>query len=157
MTISKSDRRKLESANAALPPMSSAAVAVLQKIEEPSCSLADLESIIESDAALTLRILKQANSGAVGAVQEVESLSHAASILGERALIGTALAMGASSLVSEPLSGYHLSGEDLLASSLHAATAARLLAIEHGGVSPATAFTAGLLRDVGKVVLSSML
>ncbi|HPG24680.1 MAG: HDOD domain-containing protein [Spirochaetaceae bacterium] len=151
------DRRRIDDAIRGLAPLSNTAASILEQLEARSCSLADLREIIECDAPLTLRVLRMANVSAHALAERVETVDRAVAVIGERALVSVALASGASSLLSVPLEGYRLSGDQLLTGSLHGAVAARLLAVQVPGVAPTHAFTAGLLRDVGKVVMSALL
>lgn len=155
--VDRIDRARLAAAIQELTPMSNAATAVIDAIGDPATSLADLREVIQADAALTLRVLSMANSSGIGARQKVETVDHAAVLLGERTVVAAAVALGAKSLLAVPLEAYAVSGENLLASSVHAAVAARLLAAGISEVDPNVAFTAGLLRDAGKVVLSQLI
>ncbi len=151
--------RAIKRAIETLPPMSTAAATVLSMVGEPSFALADLRPYIEVDATLTLRLLKVANSPLVGAREKIESVEHAVAILGEQQVVATALAAGASDLLSTDLAGYDIDSEQLLASSVCGGVAARVVAarVADENATPTAAFTAALLRDIGKVAISHAL
>ena len=152
-------REEIERAIETLPPISSAATTVLSMVGEPSFALADLKPYIECDATLTLRLLKIANSPLMGAREEIESVDHAVALLGEQQVVATALAAGAADLLSSDLRAYDVTSEQLLTSSVYGGVAARIIAarLSLDGASPTSAFTAALLRDIGKVAISNAL
>ena len=155
-----SDRREdILRAIETLPPMSTAAATVLSMVGEPGFALADLKPYIETDATLTLRLLKIANSPLIGAREEIESVEHAVALLGEEQVVATALSAGATELLSSDLRAYGMTSAELLASSVCGGVAARIVAarVAQEGASPTSAFTAALLRDIGKVAISSAL
>ena len=57
---------------------------LLACLENPECSLDEIEDIIIRDANLTYRFLKLANAASYGINREIEVLSHALTLLGTR-------------------------------------------------------------------------
>lgn len=151
-------KRELETRVARIHPMSETAQSILRVLEDPKRSVSQLIRIVECDAPLTLRVLRLANSAAFALASEVESVAHAISYLGERAVVAAALSQGASEIFETPLDGYASEGTGLWSSSLRTAVASRLVAQQADiGVSPTLAYTGGLLRDIGKLVVSKEL
>jgi putative nucleotidyltransferase with HDIG domain len=113
----------------------------------------ELAAVLESDPALAARILKLANSAYYGFSGRIATVNQAALLLGVETLMATVLLVGMAGLLGRRLDGYRLPSGRLWRHSLAVAVAARRLA---AAVSPSLeddAFSAGLLHDVGKLVL----
>ncbi len=108
-----------------------------------------LERLIRTDPVLSARILKLANSPLYGVSREVTSLARAIHLLGFEVVTDLALALAFTTQARS-------SGPLALASWEHCvrtACAARLLADPQPDISQDHAFTAGLLTDVGRLLL----
>jgi putative nucleotidyltransferase with HDIG domain len=128
---------------------------VLQIVNRPTHTTAELARVIEADVALTAYILKVVNSVAYALVQKVESLERAVLVLGQNVVIGLAIGQSASLVFDRPLEGYEAERGEYWAHSLRTALAAREVAhYVRGGMNPSLAYTAGLLHDIGKFILS---
>jgi HD-like signal output (HDOD) protein len=91
--------------------------------------------------------------------EPVASLDEAVFMLGYRRICQTAITLAMRGPLSIPLQGYTLEANDLWCHSLLAATAAEHV-IEDGmnfGVDSSTAFTVGLLHDLGKLVVNEFI
>jgi len=141
-----------------VPLLSPSASQLLQVNADPHCELEDVIAIVRYDAALTARVLKVVNSAAFGLVHPVESVDRAVSFLGGWMVVSIAVADSAARLFQKPLTGYEGERESLWRHDLFAAFAAREMA-RHGRtpVPAQTAFTAGLLHDIGKAIVSDFL
>ncbi len=125
---------------------------VLRIAHDPDASMGDMESFISRDQALTLRVLKVANSSFYGCSREVGSVRQAITVLGTEQIqnIASALAlapmfdMGDETLVDGP----HLWAHGL-ATALWTQVLARASGLPH----EANLFTAALLHDIGLVLL----
>ena len=69
-------------ANGRLPSLPKAAVRVLELIRTEDASPADLAAAIGADTALTAKLIRYANSAALGLNREVASLQHAVAVIG---------------------------------------------------------------------------
>ena len=149
-------KRKIERAVRELTPLSEAAQALVALRNDPNHSRADIVSVVERDAALTIRLLRIANSPVIAPVSPIESLHQAVSLMGEDVVVTAALSIGAN-WMRESLSGY---GPDakIFENGLTTAIAAALIA-KRGGKSElaSLAYTGGLLHDIGKAVVSEFL
>jgi putative nucleotidyltransferase with HDIG domain len=112
-----------------------------------------VEEVIRADQSLAARMLKLVNSAFFALTSRVSTIHHAAVILGMDALRNTAIAV----CTYESLSGCHDNPQfDRRAFWEHAvavAVLAKELARETKFKQPDEAFVAGLLHDLGKVVL----
>ena len=125
----------------------------LKKILESSTSSAkDIAQVIGSDVALTTRLLKLVNSPLFGLTQKVDSLERAVSLVGEEEL--TSLVLGISAIrYFKDIPPELMDMQTFWKHSLSCAIFAKIIASKYKDVSDETLFTAGLLHDVGKLIL----
>lgn len=122
-------------------------------IESPSSTSDDIAEVIMTDPNLSARILKITNSAYYGR-RRIETVSRAITLIGTRDLYNIALAINAmrvfekipSELVNVPVFWRH---------SLYTAIISRLLARRARILHPERLFVAGLLHDIGCLVLYS--
>ncbi|HYL82275.1 MAG TPA: HDOD domain-containing protein [Candidatus Acidoferrum sp.] len=126
---------------------------VLRLVEDRRSSAGDLAKVIGSDQALASRILRLANSAFYGFRREIVSISHAVVLLGFDTVKSIVLA----ATVMETLgNGDLVSNFDREQFWLHVVTtaaASRIIGRKLRTVDAEGAFVAGLLHDLGKVVL----
>jgi len=136
-----------------LPSIPLIANQVMAAVADPATSADDLRAILESDPALSARVLKVSNSSLYAFSREVETLRHAVTLLGFRTV--EALVMAAS--LRDVFKNFGLS-EKLLweHSTLAGCVAGRLSSYGPIDVERDLAFTAGLLHDLGKIALSNV-
>lgn len=143
---------------AKLRPLSRSAMLLMQLVGKEDYGLGDITRIVEHDAALTANVLKVANSPALGLRQKVDSLGRAVAYLGDKMVVGVAIAASSPQVFDSKLPGYVGERGDLWLHCLHAAMAAREVSRRAlQPVNPELAFTAGILHDMGKAVLSDFL
>ncbi|HEX5104664.1 MAG TPA: HDOD domain-containing protein, partial [Pirellulaceae bacterium] len=131
------------------------AMEALRLASEPHVDAVALKQCIERDPALTARILRVVNSSLFAASRQVTDLNQALSLLGTRPLKMLVLGF---SLPKELFTGIEA---DVLARywrrTLTKAAAARELAQRLWRLSGDDAFTAGLVQDIGVLVLVQQL
>lgn len=141
-----------------LRPLSQSAARLLQIINNPNHNLKEVVRVVEVDSVLTANILRVVNSAAFSRRNEVTTVDRALPILGEKMVVGVALGICTSHLFNEALDGYASEEGELWRHSLRCAIAARDIAeYSKDRVSPDVAFTAGILHDLGKSVISTYL
>jgi HD-like signal output (HDOD) protein/CheY-like chemotaxis protein len=138
-----------------LPALSSHYWVLAQAIARPESSIADIAAIVEGDPAMSLKVLQLVNSAYFGMSQRTDSIPRAVAYLGLDNLKGLVLAAhvfgpepeaGGAGAAADALDLGALRREALLAANL----ARRIVG------NPAhrdAAFTAGLVHDIGQVVL----
>jgi len=136
-----------------LPSRPEAYSAILKVIADPDAGIADLVKIIESDVAMSAKILQLVNSSFFGLVQPVGDLARAVGLLGLDTLRDLALSIevfrppaNASSQIVGEINRLH--ERSLFAASL----ASRMFTDKR---SASWAYTGGMLYDVGLLVLAS--
>ena len=142
----------LKAAEGDLPTMPAIASQVVQAVDNPDSSIDDIRKLIDQDAAIAARILKISNSALYGFPSEIQSLSHAISLLGTMTVRNLVLAAS----MKETYKRFGLM-EKLLwqHSSMAGPVAARLAEYRGVAVDPDVAFTAGLLHHIGKTALAN--
>lgn len=131
---------------------------LMQIVDDDGATMAELARLVEQDAGLVTRILTAANSPALRRSRgELENLEACLMALGTRLVRSIATCLSIQNLFDKR-SG--LSATDLAsfwAHSLAVAELARSLAAEAGYPRPDEAFLAGLMHDVGELLLLSAL
>ncbi len=141
-----------------LPPLSESAAHLLRLSGRDTIAATEIVKILEKDPMLTAHLLRIANSAAYRRAQPINSIQMAVTILGNLTVFGMALGYCMAGVFDQPLAGYDSPAGAFWKNCLCGALAARQIAGEtRGQVSPDVAYTAGLLRDIGKVVLSKFL
>lgn len=139
-----------------LPTLPAVAARVLSLASSDDASARDLTQIIESDPALTSRILALVNSATFGRAKSVAAVNRAVTLLGFEAVRSSVLSLKVFDLFSRRGAEAAKSAFDRVSfwkHSLAVAAAAQLIARRVRGVSPEEVFVAGLLHDLGKVAL----
>ncbi|TVM31594.1 HDOD domain-containing protein [Oceanidesulfovibrio marinus] len=138
-----------------LSPLSASATQLIELMQSSGSSFEQITHIVELDAALTANVLKVVNSPAFGLGHKVTSVSRAVSFLGEKMIAGIAIASCAPEVYGEELAGYAAERGELWEHSLLTAIASREIAAYcTEPLRAEDAFTAGILHDIGKSVLS---
>jgi len=131
---------------------------LLKLIEDEDHSLKDVTKLVEADPSLTTEVLKVANTPAYYRGNAVSTVNRAILLLGEMMVVGVAICASSSIVFHAPLEGYDSPEGEMWEHSLRTAIAAKALAkYANKNIQPGLAFTAGLLHDIGKSVISEFL
>ena len=136
-----------------LPAMPQVVLKAQEIMSDPDSSFKKLASVIATDQAISVRILKLANSAYYGLSGKVTSIGHASVLLGITILGEIVMMAGTSNMLSKALKGYRVGSEDMWRHSLAVGIGSRLIA---GRTTPELAndaFVAGLIHDSGKIML----
>ncbi len=137
-----------------LPTIPAAALKVMREAESATGTASAVAQAIAQDHALSARVLRLANSAYYGLSRQVLDLQEAVVVLGMRSVRNLAVVAATYPWMSKPIKGYDLGPRQMWAHSFGVAVASQLVARRTGKCSEDTAFTAGLLHNVGKVALS---
>jgi HD-like signal output (HDOD) protein len=140
-----------------LEPFPQAAMRVLELSSRDEVVPRDLIAVIETDAAMTARVLKLSNSAYYGFRREIAAISEAGNLLGVSALVNLVLTSCAGRSFRGGNGGVGQELERAWEQSVSNALAASLLARLSGSVDRNRAYTAGLLQNIGQVVLERFL
>ncbi len=130
---------------------------ILQLINEPEVDYEELEKAMRYDPGLTANVLRLVNSAQFGVKRTIESLHRAFVLLGEKRIFELVMTHVSSKLFDVEMRGYQLQPQDFLRHSLWVAVGAEQFAKTLDLQTSETLFTAGLLHDVGKLVMDPFL
>jgi len=111
------------------------------------------ERIVMRDSALATAVLRLANSAVLGFQVPANTISESLNRIGENQLLKIALSHASQGTLGEPVVGYGLEEGDAWLGALAGALAAEEIAKVTRLADPNLAFTAGLLRDIGKLAM----
>lgn len=137
-----------------LPAFPAVIQKVLQLIEDPQSSARELVDVIQYDQAITANILKVCNSAYFGARRPIHTLREALVRIGFNELLEIILSRSSLQFISKACPGYGLEQGDLWRHSVSCALLSQILAKRIQEEASPILFTAGLLHDIGKVILS---
>jgi putative nucleotidyltransferase with HDIG domain len=143
--------RDIREGRVALPVLPRIALQVQQLIEEGASTSAIVEAI-EREPSIAAALVRYANSVAYAGLRDVTDLHQAVLRMGHRPVQQTVLALSARSVFDAGDKQYVGLYRVIWTHSVATALAARRLA-SRASVPPETAFLAGLLHDIGKVVI----
>ena len=134
-----------------IPPMPNVAHRILEMMNDPDVTNIKLQEAIMADQALTVQILKIANSPFYGIPRIIRNLSTAIMILGYKMIRNIVIASIVKSLDKKT----GLTEAMLWEHSIGASIASFLLAKEIKFPDPEEAFLSGLLHDIGKQIMNN--
>lgn len=140
-----------------LPALPHVISLVLRKIDDPRSSISDIAKTLSGDEGLVANILKLANSAYYGFPRRVVSITEAIVILGLNTLKSLIYTVLAKDLLGKEVRGYALNKGDLWRHSIACAIICREIARKKRLGDAESFFVAGLLHDIGKIVLDEYL
>jgi HD-like signal output (HDOD) protein len=124
-------------------------------LNDPKVDVNDLVETVKYDLGLTARLIKMSNSAYAGGSGKITSIKEALIRLGTKQVYGFVVSTVVQPLMNKPLEGYGLEGGEMWRYSVASAIAAEALEVRVGGSQRETAFTAGIMHDVGKLALNT--
>lgn len=147
------DWRKIVAWVGDLKPFPQVATQALILVEDPRVSTGKITKVLGQDTALAARVLKIANSAMFSFQREITTLSHAITIIGLKALKGIVVA----ATLRQYNKGKSPVERLVWENSTCTATAARVISSTLNKPYSDELFLAGLLHDLGKLVLMDKL
>ncbi|RMD81172.1 MAG: HDOD domain-containing protein [Lentisphaerae bacterium] len=140
-----------------VPALPTAATQVLQAIQDPDVDITKLVRIIELDQSLTSNLLKLVNSALFSAGRKIGSVKEAVTRLGLRQISRLVVASAIAPMTNIEIVGYDLEPGLLWRHSIRVAFAVNHLSDILSFPHDDEAFTAGILHDIGKIILGTFL
>lgn len=136
-----------------LPVLSQVTTRIIEMTNDPKTTTDQICDVVAQDQVVVSKALKIVNSAYYGLPRKIATIKEAVTLLGTDTL--RTLVIGASVYNSlELLSGDRkINIENLWRHSAACAAASRIIAIRLGVTGQEHAFVAGLLHDVGKIIL----
>lgn len=136
-----------------LPTLPHAVSRLYALLQDQETSASDFEKVIKPDAALTGNLLRMANSSYFGLPRRVTGIRQAITLMGLKRVFEAATSASFIRLIPPRLSGYDISASGFWLHSCAVAIIGERLAKVFAHRTPDLIFTAGLLHDMGKLVL----
>ncbi len=136
-----------------LPTIPEAALKISRLADNENTTVQEIVSVINEDPAIASQLLKVANSPFYGFLGEVSNIDHAVALLGFREIKSVALA---SAILSNHFSGSRVVDKQLKQLWKHSTLTgfvARLLGDQLGDPDIASLFLAGLIHDLGSIII----
>ncbi|HLW75637.1 MAG TPA: HDOD domain-containing protein, partial [Bryobacteraceae bacterium] len=140
-----------------LPKLSPMVVQLLGIVAQPDCEVADLVKVVEKDAVLTAQVMQKANSAAFSRRQTIRTVQHAVALVGMGTMRRFALGSSMSNLFTRQKTARGFSTRRFNLHATATATLAEFLADALPVESKTTAFVAGLLHDIGELLIATTL
>lgn len=131
-------------------------IRINQLVENPDSTTADIAQAVSRDPAFTVRLLRVANSPFYGFSSTIDTVSKAVSIIGTSQIRNLALSTTIANSFAG-LSNKLVSMDNFWRHSLYCGLAALKLAKLAGKCDAEAMFTAGLLHDIGELVIFNRL
>ncbi|HEY5282043.1 MAG TPA: HDOD domain-containing protein [Polyangia bacterium] len=151
------DRTKILAGIKKLPAFSTTVVRLSELVNDAEAGPGEFEAVVQPDMALTANLLRMANSAYFGLSRRIGSAREAITLLGVRRVFELGAMAAVDAVVPETLPGYGIDAGVFWTHSVAVAVIAERLSKERKLATPMLTFTAGLLHDVGKLVISSFL
>ena len=152
------DAVKLVTGMRDLEPFPVVAAQVMTLATDPGARFYDLAQVVSTDQALTAKLLGASNSAGSASRYRCVSVPDAIRVLGMQEVWRIAVGASVMGMFGDRRSSNAAFDEDLFwVHSLTVAIAAERVARSTGLASPEQAFTAGILHDVGRLVLRQRL
>lgn len=137
-----------------LPSFPAVIQQAIQLIHDPKSSAKDVVEVIQYDQSITVEVLKLCNSAYFGLRRKVHSLREALVMIGLDQLLEMILCRESSRFFYNPCKGYDLEYGALWRHSIVSALLSGIISKRLNHEMTPTHFTAALIHDIGKVVLS---
>lgn len=152
-TIRKNVIKDIEKQVNTFTPFSPIMSKILKVIDNPASSAVDIEKVIRYDQILASRVLRMANSAYYGYGGKISTISQAIVVLGLNTLRALLFTASASRIMNKRLFGYRLREGEFWQYSVLTAIGSRILAEKVKYSNIEEAFIAGLLHDIGMLIL----
>lgn len=140
-----------------LPPLRTSVARLLTMLGDERVTISNLILLVSEDVALSANLLRIANSAYYRDAEPVSSLHKAVVRLGTQGVYRAALGLSLRASVPSQIPGYDISAEVFMSHSVACAVLSEALARDLGIQERDAIFTAGLLHDIGKLVVGQFL
>jgi putative nucleotidyltransferase with HDIG domain len=134
-------------------PIPQVALKIARMIQAGDYKMDEVAREIKQDQVIGAKVIKLSNSAFLGLKRRIDSIDRALVIMGEKVLLQMVISASLEVYFSQIGNGYSLCKGGLFKHALGTALVASELSKYTGISSPEIAYTAGLLHDIGKVVL----
>ena len=140
-----------------LPVLSNVVSKAIKLIEDPNCSIRELSDIISKDQSISVKVVRLANSAFYGTPRKMTSLHEALIRLGLKTSRSLLITASMSNLFRKMADGFIITKSQLWTHSYAVAFISGSIAKATKRVDNDIAFTAGIIHDIGKLILANHL
>jgi len=151
--MEKPTEDEISNAIAGVRPIPQIALKIMRMTADAGYSLRDVADEVRQDQIIAAKVLNLCNSALCGRKAPIDSVDEALMVLGEKTLLAMILSSAVHRCFPECENGYSTVKGRLYHHAVGNAMVAENLARKTGLSSPFVAYTAGLLHDIGKIVL----
>jgi putative nucleotidyltransferase with HDIG domain len=126
---------------------------VIRMIQDEKSHVSVIAREMRQDQVISAKVLRMCNSAYFSRNRSIDSIDRALVLLGEKQTIKLILSSAFEDFLSKSSRGYSICKGGLFYHAIGTAMVCEKLANLTGIIAPGTAYTAGLLHDIGKVVL----
>ena len=138
---------------ASLPPLPAIALRVMQVAQDPKSSASDLALVVSTDPGLTASMLRVTNSAAYRRTREITAIQEALVVLGFVQARNIAISGAITGSYAPDAANALFRIDGFWRHSLAVAVRASWLAMKSGRVAPPSAFTAGIVHNMGRLAM----
>ncbi len=152
MVLTRESARSLAQRATAIPSLPEVVGQIARLVDDPTADIRRVHALVSQDPAMATKMLRMVNSIYFAHEGPVHDLHRAIDLLGVKTIRSIALSLSALSAYQQQNSGF-----DMTAYWLHGSVSARICSIvaqRSGCADPELAFTIGLLRGIGRLVLA---
>lgn len=140
-----------------LPSIPSSLSRILEALDNPDSSASDLAAALKLDQSVAARVLKMVNSAYFGFPRSIDTIQQAVTILGFRSIRDLVVISSLFNVVDRNSGRTSLDREGFWRHAVACGVAAKSIAQRTGVSRGEEIFLAGLLHDIGKVLLDAYL
>lgn len=137
-----------------LPALPASTGKLLELARDPEADFKEIAGVIELDPTLTARVLRAANSALYGVPRRIQTLHQATVLLGRDTIVNLSLSISVMSMQANfERHQWPFEHVQFWRHSFAVASLARRMALHIPDVNPDEAYVAGLIHDIGKLVM----
>ncbi len=142
-----------------LPTLPQVACGIMDQVNNPKASSNDIASIVSQDISLSAKILRLANSAFYGMPRTIANINEAIVILGFKVIFTMVLSLTVFDMFPHDKRSAQFDRKKFWQHCLICGLISKLIAenIAIRRINPEEAFCAGLLHDIGKIVMEQYL
>jgi putative nucleotidyltransferase with HDIG domain len=144
---------QLEKAMEEVKPIPQIALKITRMIHDLNHSLQDMADDVRQDQVISAKVIRLCHSALFGSRMAIDSIDRALVMLGEKQFLQLVVSASLENFYPENGQGYSLCKGGVYKHALGTALVCERLAGFTGKIKGDIAYTAGLLHDIGKVVL----
>ena len=146
----------MDSGMETLPVLPEVSLRILDLVNDPDSSMKSIVGLVEGEPVVAMRIMRMANSALYGGLQEITDLGTACSRLGLKLVANAVQTVTNGSLYATDVPVFRTYMEELWKHAVATAHAANELAMALSLPRPERLFLAGLIHDIGKVMIMGL-